>query len=80
MANSVEDKDTDIDFKKLVTTVAMENFINSTYVRGTHPALNKAHLANGLYNLINNTDIAEEEHINDIFATDNDIDAAFSNN
>ena len=79
MANSGENKDTDIDFKKLVTTVAMENFINSTYVRGSYPALNKNHLANGLYNLMNNNEDALNPHLNDIFATDNDIENAFSN-
>ena len=89
MANSGENKDTDIDFKKLVTTVAMENFINSTYVRGSYPALNKKHLANGLYNLMRSdnelisneiVDEATTQHtLDSIFATDNDIESAFSN-
>lgn len=81
MANSSEILG-NIDSKILVTTDAMENFIKSTYERGSHPALNKNHLANGLYNLINNppTNDASTQHgLDDIFATDTDIDGAFSN-
>lgn len=87
MANSGKELK-DIDLKKLVTTVAMEKFIENTYVRGSHPALNKKHLANGLYNLmksdnelINNeiTDEATSQHtLDSIFATDNDIETAFN--